>query len=137
MWIRRFTNTIPCRSSTLLSLLFPWVLFGLVALYYFSLFSGEGTYTGIQSKLQYFESKLHGLQYTGELQIYRINLKWIRIINSLYFKIPVNKNSYRFVIIKRQGIFLISKKAFTWKIWPFCFVFISVKNVNLTFYSFA
>ena len=76
-------------------------------------------------------------QYIGEVHAYIGNLKWIWILNSLYFKICVNKNSYKFVIIKLQDIFGISKKAFTWKFWPFCFVFISLKNVNLIFYLFA
>ena len=44
----------------------------------------------------------HTVDYTGELQTYRYNLKWIRILNSLYSKIRVNKNSYRFEIIKLQ-----------------------------------
>ena len=68
--------------------------------------------------------------YTGELHTYGTNLKWIWILNSLYFKIRVNKNSHRFVIIKLQDIFGISKNAFTWRFWPFCFVFIMLKNVK-------
>ena len=72
---------------------------------------------------------IHG-EYIGEVHMYIGNLKWIWILNSLYFKIRVNKNSYRFVIIKLQDIFGISKKAFTWKFWPFCFVFIMLKNVK-------
>ena len=68
--------------------------------------------------------------YSGELHTYGTNLKWIWILNSLYFKIRVNKNSHRFVIIKLQDIFGTSKNAFTWKFWPFCFVFISLKNVK-------
>ena len=55
-----------------------------------------------------------------ELHTYIGNLKWIWILNSLYFKICVNKNSYRFAIINLQDIFRISKKAFIWKFWPFC-----------------
>ena len=38
--------------------------------------------------------------YSGELHTYGTNLKWIWILNSLYVKIRVNKNSHRFVIIK-------------------------------------
>ena len=68
--------------------------------------------------------------YSGELHTYSTNLKWIWILNSLHFKIRVNKNSHRFVIIKLQDIFGTSKNAFTWKFWPFCFVFISLKNVK-------
>ena len=70
------------------------------------------------------------VQYSGELHTYGTNLKWIWISNSLYFKIRVNKNSHRFVIIKLQDIFGTSKNAFTWRFWPFCFVFMSLKNVK-------
>ena len=52
------------------------------------------------------------------------NHKSIWISFSLYSKIRVNNNSHRFVIIKPQDIFGLSKNTLPSKFCPICFVFV-------------
>ena len=71
--------------------------------------------------------------YSGEQNIFTENLKWIWIFDSLYYKIRVNNKSHRFVFIKPQDLFGISKNAFSLKFWPFYFVFIFERNTEFAY----
>ena len=67
------------------------------------------------------------IYYSGELHTYGTNLKWIWILNSLYVKICVNKNSHRFVIIKLQNLFgtsRASRNTLKGMFCPFCLSFL-------------
>ena len=62
--------------------------------------------------------------YTAAGGDYSKNHKSIWISFSLYSKIRVNNNSHRFVIIKPQDIFGLSKNTLPSKFCPICFVFV-------------